>query len=86
MPSSGVVVELATDALADGKLEEMRRIVIELVAGVNVNAWEVFIVAFEDPASTTLGDLCSRAAFDCRPRAFLGCAIVLQTWMPSYHV
>ena len=78
-----VVLDMLIDASPDAAIG------ILLAATVDANA-NIFAVAMSVldfcTVSTLTEDFGCWAAFDCRPRAAVDRARVLQTWMPSCHV
>ena len=86
---SGVSVSLFMGPMGAVMIGVLPEIGSEVLAGLNANAFVVVVTALKMSglglglAFETSG---RSAAFDCRPRALLDCARVLQTWMPSYHV
>ena len=68
---SGVAVDLFMDELAGVMLAVLPDITIEVLTGVNGNAFAVIMTALEFSMSSTLEEFSRWAAFDCRPRALL---------------
>ena len=82
-----MVVGFSMDELADRLLGVRTGVDITVlpvvrVIGVFVGATTAFDVTLPVPFEESR----CWAAFDCRSRARLDCAGVLQAWMPSYHV
>ena len=73
-----MAVGLLMNTLSDIILGVLTNIAVGVLVGVNVNVFVSVIIAFECAMPAPLEEFRCSAAFDCRPMAALGIAIILQ--------